>query len=498
LATAKTAFLKMKVRMTLPKNTAFFNRYADLVYSLKKSGIIAQLIAGLTEIGILMAIVYGSIVDMMPIFAPSVSVIGAIVAASMLQIGLRVSLPYAVRSVLFRRFTGLDLAFSLVVWLLLVALLVVSVTLSYRGSKDIAQAIAPKPKERTTTASDSLARTDAAQVESIYTVECSNVAARYGGKIEATKANLQMEIESLESAANRYLAKSPTHAKELKARAKVTRGTLAAKVATLTSEQAAAMETANAKRADQLAAIQKRRNGEADQVSSENRNNWQKAETKANQYGGYLGFFALACYLVFIVSVVLDEMLKKGAKIQAMPMPTQYNFTPSVFQELKAAFNERFNQVARAKIQTFADKTKAAPIPSRVPILYSYEADHFKNVLTVEAEQSRKSISVKLPTKSPLQVAASTTAENAENGNEETKRRIGFYTDRKEADGKKGQNEVNENRNTKAVNDYSARTCGHCESAYTHKHHKQIYCSENCRVLAWEKRTGRTLNKGKV
>lgn len=39
------------------------------------------------------------------------------------------------------------------------------------------------------------------------------------------------------------------------------------------------------------------------------------------------------------------------------------------------------------------------------------------------------------------------------------------------------------------------RLCEHCQTAYTYGHARQRYCTEGCRVAAWEGRTGRTLKK---
>lgn len=58
---------------------------------------------------------------------------------------------------------------------------------------------------------------------------------------------------------------------------------------------------------------------------------------------------------------------------------------------------------------------------------------------------------------------------------------------------------VNESRTTKIVNDAANkgkdRTCEHCGKPYIYGHHKQKYCSDHCRVAAWEQRTGAKLNK---
>jgi hypothetical protein len=51
-------------------------------------------------------------------------------------------------------------------------------------------------------------------------------------------------------------------------------------------------------------------------------------------------------------------------------------------------------------------------------------------------------------------------------------------------------NIVSENR----VPSEGNRICKHCNKSYTYKHHKQVYCSNECRNESWEQRTGKKLN----
>ena len=49
---------------------------------------------------------------------------------------------------------------------------------------------------------------------------------------------------------------------------------------------------------------------------------------------------------------------------------------------------------------------------------------------------------------------------------------------------------------TKIVDDNrSNRICKHCNKDFIYKHHKQIYCSDECRAEAWEKKTGKEFIK---
>jgi ribosomal protein S27AE len=50
------------------------------------------------------------------------------------------------------------------------------------------------------------------------------------------------------------------------------------------------------------------------------------------------------------------------------------------------------------------------------------------------------------------------------------------------------------NRTTENV-EANRRTCAHCGNAYIYGHARQKYCCDDCRVAAWETRTGRPLQK---
>lgn len=58
-------------------------------------------------------------------------------------------------------------------------------------------------------------------------------------------------------------------------------------------------------------------------------------------------------------------------------------------------------------------------------------------------------------------------------------------------------NTSNDYRITKVVgqDNTNVRTCKNCNINYVYKHHKQLYCSDKCRIQNWEKRTGKKLKK---
>ncbi len=75
-------------------------------------------------------------------------------------------------------------------------------------------------------------------------------------------------------------------------------------------------------------------------------------------------------------------------------------------------------------------------------------------------------------------------AQDTTTGNEEPPRRpIGFHTTKIVYENSGGAN---------------LRICEHCSKEYSYKHHKQKYCGDQCRMEAWEARTGRILKHTKT
>jgi hypothetical protein len=222
----------MKILKSMPNDTAFFERYADLTHSLTKVATIAQVVTGAAEIGILYALLYPSVKDLFPSQAATIATGGAVFCAALLQFGLKNVFPYSVRAILYKRFKGLDMAFSIAVFILTIALLGVSVFLSYNGSKDIAAFAVTPPTEKTTTAQDSAKRTATAQANSLFSSDSSTIETKYKGKSEALTAEFNSRIGTNESKASQTAVTSPSWSKSLKAQAAALRGEMATKLAT--------------------------------------------------------------------------------------------------------------------------------------------------------------------------------------------------------------------------------------------------------------------------
>lgn len=487
----------MKLLKSMPKDTAFFERYADLTHSLTKVATIAQTVTGAAEIGILYAILYPSVHDLAPSQAATLSMFAAVFCAALLQFGLKKVFPYAVRAVLYKRFKGLDLAFSIAVFILTMALLTVSIFLSWKGSKDIATFATSPPIERTTTAQDSAKNAATVAANSRFTTDSMTIETKYKGKSEALTAEFQSRINAAESKASQANATAPQWSKSLRQNAAALRGELTAKLAAMQADKATEIQAKSDLRAATIDHETNRANSQTDEILSENKTAKQTAKAKTDSYSGYIGYFTLFCYVFFLFTYILNEIYHKGAKIDLTPIPSQRHFTPSVLTEFVEAAKERIDVFFRTKVYNFANNTAAQPMPDAVRVLYDFKAKTFDEVLQVESDFKKMDV-VKLPTKRH-KIAAKIKDDSRDDTTEKrddtpTKtRQIGF---RKQDDTGvhndfRSKPILQDDTKTIFVSSGDYGKCENCGKDFFRNHKKQRFCCEDCRKEAWKNKTGK-------
>ncbi len=121
----------MQIYKTLPTDSDFFKRYGKYASLLAWGIILAQILSGFTESGL----IYSNVRDATLVFgdatAMTAGVLGAIVGVALIEIiGLRVALPGTVDAFLYKRWSGLDLLFSIGLILLTLVLIPASFILS--------------------------------------------------------------------------------------------------------------------------------------------------------------------------------------------------------------------------------------------------------------------------------------------------------------------------------------------------------------------------------
>ena len=471
----------------MPQDAAFFERYADLTHTLTKVSIITQTFTGICEIGILYALLYPSVNDLAPNYATTLTTTAAIFLAAILQLGLKKVFPYSVRAVLYKRFKGLDLAFSVGVFLLTIALLTVSIFLSYKGSKDIASFAAPKATEKTTAAQDSAKRAATMQAKALFSSDSMIIESKFIGKKEAIESELMSSIAAIERNAKGKQATT-------------LRAELKTKLAKLQSDKATEIQAKSDLRAAAIDRATNRADQQTDVILSDNKTAKEKAESKASSYSGYIGYFTLFCYVFFLFTYILNEIHHKGAQIEVTPIPSQRHFNPSVLAEWLEALKERIDVFFRTKVYNFADATAAQPLPDAVRSLYNFKAKTFDEVLQVESEFEKTKV-VKLPTKRH-KIAA-----NLQDDTATKQRQIGFRkTDETKDDTTAKQDDtrvhndfrysdnLQDDTKTILVSHSDFGKCENCGKDFFRNHKKQRFCCEDCRKIAWSNRTGKTLD----
>ena len=427
----------MKLLKSMPKDTAFFERYADLTHSLTKVATIAQTVTGAAEIGILYAILYPSVHETVSIF------------------------------------------------------------LSWKGSKDIATFAAAPPIERTTTAQDSAKNAATVAANSRFTTDSATIETKYKGKSEALTAEFQSRINAAESKASQANATAPQWSKSLRQNAAALRGELTAKLAAMQADKATEIQAKSDLRAVTIDHETNRANSQTDEILSENKTAKQTAKAKTDSYSGYIGYFTLFCYVFFLFTYILNEIYHKGAKIDLTPIPSQRHFTPSVLTEFVEAAKERVDVFFRTKVYNFANNTAAQPMPDAVRVLYDFKAKTFDEVLQVESDFKKMDV-VKLPTKRH-KIAAKLKDDSKDDTTEKrddtsTKtRQIGF---RKQDEmgvhnESRSKADLQDDKKTILVNSSDFGKCENCGKDFFRNHKIQRFCCEDCRKEAWKTKTGK-------
>lgn len=347
----------MKIHFSLPKDEGFFQSYATLTPTLYKLGFLAQVVSALTEVGILYALIFDGLKGFLPQYANYAAMAGAFVGTAFLEVGLRQFCPYSVRAILYRRFGGLHLVMSLFIFSVTLGLLASSGYLSFGGSKDLVEAVAPAPRLESTAATDSLYRQEAGDIESRYSAQQEASRAKFAALVNVERLNLE-KYEAREQRTGRKYT--------------TTKQRITAKIASLEAQGAEAVAALEAAKGEELASAHQRLTEGREKVETGNDEAIAQAAAKVGRYGNGLAYFTVICLFVLVLSIALDEIHKKGAGIEAQALPTQYDFSQSIAGEFWAMASEKWNYYARAFIRRLADATPEPPEPAEAPALYEY------------------------------------------------------------------------------------------------------------------------------
>jgi len=367
----------MKHLKTAPTQTGFFETYAKLAKSITLSGVFAQIVSGLTEIGGIFAASYSALLPIFPQLALPIAGAVAIIGTAVLELGLRVLMPHTVDAVLYRRYSGLHLPMTIAIWVLTVVLLTASGFLSFQNSKTIVKEYAPEAEQMTTTQADSILHTATAQHSATWQADSARIAEQYAaqitaattagaGKVKAAKRELSNWYNREKRSGQSY-ATQKDKARQLIADREAE---AAAQISALQAAQTNAIEEARAQYRAGINRAQEAHSAATGEIKETNQAATTDRAATVAAYGLGLGWFTICCLLIFSAAVILERIHAKGSGITEKVELSQYDLNAGALVEAWEALRDRIQYNIRSRIQAFAERTPPPPLPTPVPELY--------------------------------------------------------------------------------------------------------------------------------
>lgn len=365
----------MRISKQLPKSQDFWERYAGLVPTLNKLSYLTQLISFLSEISVFYLLIKPKVQEVAPEYSHGIAIAGALIVALTVEIGVRKFFPYTVKTILYKRWGGLDLPMSIFIWLFTLGLFGVSLFTSFQGSHDVVYDAMTTGKSR-----DKIDQTLTSEKQAIlkrFGADSLQMAQSYDGQIiaaqEAGSASVDAKKEQLRSIQRK---EAVTGEKYLSQKSK-----LREEIAAITAETAGKVSDLQTKKADaleQLLTTRETKTGEAKGVATAG---IVGLENKGTKYGGWVSWFTIICHAFLAVAITMNEIVKKGSDIQEKPILGTFHFDASVVAEWWGVFSNKYQVWARTKIRTWAEKTPDAPKPGALPVLYEHEPQQKRVVI---------------------------------------------------------------------------------------------------------------------
>jgi hypothetical protein len=355
----------------------FYTRYASLVPSLTASGYLSQIVSGLTEWGILYALIYSSLAVFWPEHAAIIGAIGAWIGVAIIEGGLRKLLPFSARAIIKKRWKGLDGWITGFVLATTALLLAASCFLSFAGSRSLVESVAAPPAAATAISSDSTATAEADMANATWEADVAAIRATYDVRMEAVKQSAAATLRRISGQLATVRTKERTSGQnyttrrselaEQRADAEADREAQLATLATNREAELAALRTGHRGR---LATLTAGRDSTRHHVATANASALHDHQDKVGAYGGGLAWFTVVCLVVLIVSVIVAELHMAGAGIEELAEPDAYTFEGGPLAAFVGAIQARFTRFCFGLVHHIERGTPEAPEPVAAPILW--------------------------------------------------------------------------------------------------------------------------------
>ena len=342
--------------------------------------IVATLIvSGTTEIGGIFTAAVSALEPIAGQYSWYVAGAIALIATLVLEGGLRIMIPQAVDSFLYKRFQGLDLALTVIYVVLGIGLIATSGYLSFQNSKIIVDSVVVEPERDSLAIQGAQIEYNARQVKEAegYKSDSTAIAERYQQRFQAEQAAYAGKI----GAAKRELSNIYNRERRTGQSFATAKDAARQKIANLEAEEATAIAGIKAEEGETLAALLAEHKAALTEIktayqeataSLEGEFQEAKGERAAtvDGYGGGLAYFTVISLFVFLFSVILERIYAKGSGIKETIELSQYDVSPPAYVEAWHAFRERIQTTIRTRIANFAAKTPPPPLPTAPTELY--------------------------------------------------------------------------------------------------------------------------------
>lgn len=474
----------MKIQYTLPKNEPFFRDYAGLTGTLNTLGYLAQIVSALTEFGVIFALVESSLIDFFPQVARPAGIFGAFIGTAFLEVGLRKFLPYSVRALLYKRFSGLHFLITCFVFAVTLGLLGASGYLSFAGSKELVRTTAPPPKLASMDSADIQEQqqretallqyqSDSLEVVQRFALPLAAIREKYAAKLQSESQGLN-QVETTERTRR---IKLTTKKAEIRTRITAIQAQQAEELASLEYSKAKAMEAAVRAKNGYLAKAAKERDEQRQSITERNALAVEQSTNQIRKYGSGLAWFTVFALGVLLFSVSIDEIHKKGAGIEEVVLPTQYYFSQGVFAEALSMLSDKWNYFARTAIQSLAERTPPPREPALVPELWDAPSGLIRRkALTDTTDNTNQAQSLGnhlIPDSRPVIQGFKRNDSTTETTNE-----IRYQSE----------------PGNGVVIDSALKPCQYCANQFRPKVTWQKYCSDECKLAYHAQKHGKTFN----
>lgn len=368
----KTKCLMTKTFHSTVKDQDFFSKYQNVVSALRKIRTPTQIISGLTAVGVLYFWSLSAMADYLPEqVAPIAASIVAFLIALMIEIVLRVSVGKSFQQILYKRFTGLHLLMSIIIFLLALAALTASGLTSFKGSKRVVREFKKPPVLQTTNLQDSTNNVNTSDIWRLFRNDSTNIASRFNDRLTASATAHNAGIEAEESKL-KLVKKLPSESwsdynrkkNAIKTQVKALIATRDSDLSEIKAERDNLLFEREKERENALKEVKGEYKAAIAGITAKNEETTTEHNTKIEKEGSSLGWVTVGCLFFFLLGAFAEEVHKKGSKIEETVKQSWWDNLPTIWAEFWHAVNERIQSWIRGQIKSIEDKSSGPILPT--------------------------------------------------------------------------------------------------------------------------------------